>query len=246
MQTWALSASAVALLAAGPAFTQEGGWNYSASLYLFTPSTTVGTTTPGGRPVEGTLSFSDALSNLDFAFMGAFEASNGRWSLLADYMLNDLSFGNSTPGGGFAGVNTTFKTQILTGLVAYRAYETPTVQLDLAGGFRWFDAEASLTALPGLFPGGTTAIQEDWIDPLVGARVRFDISDRWAGTVYADYGGFSSSSETWQATLTADYALNENWDLRIGYRYLSVDHLTNGNDFSFKQSGPVFGATYRF
>lgn len=246
VQTLALSTLAATLLVAGPAFAQGSGWNYAASIYLFTPETTVGTTTPRGRPVEGTLSFSDALSNLDFAFMGAFEASNGRWSFLADYMLNDLSFGNSTPGGIFSGVNTTFKTQILTGLAAYRVFETSTVQLDLAGGFRWFDTKASVTALPGLLPGSTTAIREDWIDPVVGARVRFDMSDRWAGTVYADYGGFSSSSETWQMLLTADYAINDSWKLRVGYRYLSIDHAVNGNDFSFKQSGPIFGATYRF
>jgi hypothetical protein len=54
---------------------------------------------------------------------------------------------------------------------------------------------------------------------------------------FFDYGGFSGDSETWQALITADYTLNENWILRGGYRYISVDHTTKGNDFGFSQSG---------
>jgi opacity protein-like surface antigen len=240
-----LSLIAAGLVSAGPAIGQQSDWSYGVSIYLFAPATTVGATTPSG-PVEGTLSFSDAISNLDFAFMGAFEASNGRWSFLADYMLNDLSFGNATPGPAFSGLNTDFKTQILSAYAAYRVHDTPAVKVDVAGGFRWFDAESTFTLLPGGLPGGTSTIQDDWIDPVIGGRLQFQIADRWSGTVFADYGGFSSSSETWQTILTADYALTDNWQLRIGYRYLSVDHDINGNAFSFDQSGPVFGATYRF
>lgn len=62
-----------------------------------------------------------------------------------------------------------------------------------------------------------------------------------------DYGGFQSGSETWQALLTADYALNDSWVLRGGYRYLTVDHDTSATtNFSMTQSGLIFGATYRF
>ncbi|WP_171237966.1 outer membrane protein [Ruegeria sp. HKCCA5763] len=242
---WTLPVSTAALLAAGPALSQQNDWKFAASIYLFAPETTVGATTPLG-PVEGKLSFSDAISNLDFAFMGAFEARNGRWGFIADYMLNDLSFGNSTPGPAFSGLNTSLKTQILSGYAAYRVSETPDVQVDLAAGFRWFDTKSTFTLLPGGLPGGTTTLEDNWVDPVVGARIGFTISERWSGTVFADYGGFSSTSETWQALLTANYALSDRWDLRIGYRYLSVDHDINGNDFSFKQSGPIFGATYRF
>ena len=235
----------VALLGASPLAAQQTDWEYAVSVYLFAPETEVGATTPLG-PIEGTLSFSDALDNLDFAFMGSFEASNGLLSFGADYMLNDLSFENDTPGPAFSGLDTEFKTQILTAYAAYRVYDTPKSQVDLAVGFRWFDAESTFTLRPGIQPGGSSKIADDWVDPIIGARARFQLSDRWAGTVFADYGGFSSDSETWQVLVTADYDLNENWQLRLGYRYLSVEHEINGNDFSFDQSGPIFGATYRF
>jgi len=226
---------------ASPCAAYAGDWKYAATIYLYTPETT---TAIGG--VETTLSFSDALDNLDMAFMGAFEANNGRWGVIADYMLTDLSFGNPTPGPAFSGLDTALKTQIFNGYVGYRAYQNPKVTLDLAAGIRWFNTTTDITLLPGLSAGGTSSADEDWIDPVLGIRARFEMSEKLSGTVFADYGGFRSGSESWQTLLTLDYNINENWVVRGGYRYISIDHTINGTDFSFSQSGPLFGATYRF
>lgn len=227
------------------AAAQQNDWSYAATIYLFMPETKTGLVSPRG-PVEGTLSFSDALSNLDMAFMGAFGASNGRWSILTDYNYTKLSFGNSTPGPAFSGLNTSLKTQFLSGYVAYRAYESPTTQLDVGAGFRWFSTETTFTLTPGAAPGRTERVDASWTDPVIAARARFEFSDRWTGTAFFDYGGFSSDSETYQVLLTADYELNDRWLLRGGYRYISFDHKVNGNDFTFSQSGPLIGATFRF
>jgi opacity protein-like surface antigen len=216
-------------------------WKYSASIYLWAGETNVGI---GG--VESTLSFSDALDNLDAAFMGNFIANNGRWGIIADYIITDLSFGNTTPGPAFSGLNTSLKTQIFNGYATYRAYQNPKVTIDLAAGIRWFNTSTDLTLLPGLLPGGTTSVDEDWIDPVIGIRARFEMTEKLSGTVFADYGGFRSGSESWQTLLTLDYNINENWVVRGGYRYISIDHTLNGKDFSFEQSGPILGATYRF
>ena len=233
------------ILASAPISAQASDWSYAATVYLFMPETKTSLDTPLGK-VEGELSFSDALSNLDFAFMGAFGASNGRWSLLADYNYTKLSFGNASPGPAFSGLNTTLKTQFLSGYVAYRVYEDQSVQLDLAGGFRWFSTDTVFTLTPGIVPGRTNAVNESWTDPVIGARARVSFSKDWTGTAFLDYGGFSSDSETWQLLLTADYAINDRWVVRGGYRYISFDHKINGNDFAFSQSGPLIGATYRF
>lgn len=232
-------------ISASPVLAQESGWEYEATIYLFTPETKTSIANSTGT-LDSTLSFSDALDNLDFAFMGAFGASNGKWSILADYLYTDLSFGETTPGGLFGDLNTDVKTQILNGYVGYRFYENATTQLDVAGGFRWFSTDTEITLTDGLAAGRSSRVKDDWVDPVIGLRARVTFSDRWGGTAFVDYGGFSSDSETWQALLTADYSLNENWVLRGGYRYISVDHTTNGNDFEFSQSGLIFGATYKF
>lgn len=233
---------AVVLAFASAANAQSANWEYEASIYLFTPETKTSISN-SNFSAEGTLSFSDALSNLDFAFMGSFGASNGRWSVLGDYMYTDLSFGSTAPGPAGSDVDSKLKTQILNGYLAYRIYQAPTVQLDLAGGFRWFNTQTDLTVTP---PGASASVDESWIDPVIGARARFEIAKNWSGTAFFDYGGFSSDSETWQVLLTIDYALSDSWSLRGGYRYISVDHDISGTDFKFSQSGPIFGATYRF
>ena len=239
-------AVALAGLATGaaPALAQDRTWEYDATFYLFAPETTTGIEGPN-RSIEGTLSFSDALSNLDFAFMGAFGATNGQWSFLADYMYTDLSFENSTPGPVFDGVDTDLTTSIVNVYAAYRVYEDPSVKVDVAAGLRWFDTDTRLSLVPSVSTG--LSVDEDWINPLVGMRARFRLADRWTGTVFVDYGGFDGDDETWQAMLTADYAINESWMIRAGYRYLTADHEVNdGRTMSFTQSGPVIGVTYRF
>ena len=227
------------------ASAQQSDWSYEATIYLFMPETETSFDTALGT-VDGTLSFSDALENLDFAFMGALAASNGRWSVLADYNYTNLSFGNTAPGPANANLETSVKTQFLTAALGYRVRQDSTVAVDLAGGFRWYSTDTEFTLTPGTMPGRTITADDSWFDPIIGARARFTLADRWTSTAYVDYGGFRSGSQTWQVLLTADYIINDRWVLRGGYRYISFDHEINGSDYKFSQSGPLFGATYRF
>lgn len=235
-----LLASAFLPGGAATARAQSSDWEFSASVYLFTPETT---TRIGG--VESVLSFPDALANLDIAFMGAFEARNGRWGLIADYMLNDLTFNGDTPGPIFTGAQTSLKTEILSGYLAYRVVENAGLNMDVVGGFRWFNIRSGITLLGGP-PTPTANFGNDWVDPVIGARAQMQFNDRWSGVVFADYGGFGGDSETWQVLLTVGYDINDHWSLRGGYRMLSIDRTENGTNFSFTQSGPILGATYRF
>jgi hypothetical protein len=237
MKKTALALS-TALFATSAAQAQE--WTYNASFYLFAAETDTGF---GGR--EATLSFSDALDNLDVAAMGTFEANNGQWGVIVDYMLTDLSFGNSTPGANFGDLNTSAKTQILTAALSYRLYDTGTFQTDVTAGARWFDTKTTLELTPGLLPGRKTRFSDSWIDPIVGFRTRMEFGGNWSGTAVADVGGLNDR-RTWQVVLTANYAINENWQARFGYRYIDIRNDDDDQDYVFKQSGPIFGLTYSF
>jgi hypothetical protein len=239
-------ATACTAFCASSASAQESAWDYSATVYLFMAETTTGISGPGGENVESTLSFSDALENLDFAFMGTFEANNGQWGFILDYMYTDLSFSSSTPGQVFTGADTSVTTQVFSGYAVYRVLDNPDVDVDIGAGFRWFSADAGITLTGGPIPEPSRSFDDSWIDPLIAARVNFVIAPRWYGTAAVDYGGFTSDSETWQVLLTAGYEINENWVVRGGYRYLEVDQTIEGNSFSFTQSGPVLGVSYRF
>lgn len=231
-------AVAVSLTVGAQAQAQE--WDYTASIYLFMAETETGI---GER--SATLSFSDALDNLDAAFMGAFEANNGQWGFLVDYMMTDIGFDESTPGSVFGDIEASVKTRILTGYVAYRLYDTGSAKTELLAGARWFDTDTKLRLTPGTSPGNTRSTSDSWTDPIIGARTLFELNDKWTGGVAFDYGGIDDR-ETWQVLLTANYAINDNWAASFGYRHIDVSNDEDGRDYRFEQSGPVVGIRYRF
>ncbi|MDG4561899.1 MAG: hypothetical protein P9E88_11450, partial [Candidatus Competibacter sp.] len=73
----------LAVALATPALAQDSGWSFALSPYAWTPGLTSSAETAWGT-VEVDKSIGDVLSDLDVAFMGAFEARNGPWSLIAD------------------------------------------------------------------------------------------------------------------------------------------------------------------
>ncbi len=233
--------NSLALGLATSASAQDKPWEYTASIYLFGAETVAGI-----DDAEATLSFSDALKNLDFAFMGTFAAHNGQWGGFVDFLYYDLTFSSETPGPVFDTASANVELQFLTFAGLYRVHETATSEVDLLGGLRWFDVENTIVLSGGLIPDRTLETAQDWVDPIVGVRAKFDLADRWSATALADYGGFSSDSQTWQLLFTADYALSDNWSLRGGYRHIEFDHTDDGTNLSIRQSGPVFGASYRF
>jgi opacity protein-like surface antigen len=133
---------------------------------------------------------------------------------------------------------------VISGYAAYRAYEEAGFAVDLAGGFRWANMDTDVTTTGPL----TTEFNksDDWIDPVVGIRLSTQISEKVSATLFADYGGFSGDSTTWQTAISVGYALNESWTLRGGYRYMEFDREIDGRDFSMDQSGLLLGATYNF
>ncbi|WP_233270290.1 porin family protein [Chachezhania sediminis] len=224
---------------AAPALAQSD-WNYAVSFYAFAPETT---TTIRSRTAK--LSFSDALENLDFAYMGYASASNGTWSFFGDYVYTDLQYTAAVGArGGLKAVN---KTQYLSGYAAYRIYRAPRAYVDLAGGFRWFKTDTSLQPqFDGQSVGRKLEAVDDWIDPVVGLRAHVNLTEKWSMMALADYGGFTSDSTTWQVTANVGYAFNDNWMAWLGYREVSFDHTLNGQPFKYEQSGPLFGVTYKF
>ncbi len=226
-----LSGSAITALLLTGSSVQAQEWKYTASVYLFTAETETGI---GDR--SATLSFSDALENLDTAFMGAFEAHNGRFGFLLDYMLTDISF---RKGPAAATLNASVRTQIVTGYFSYRLYDTGSAKTDLLAGLRWFDTDTTLSLV------NSRSVSDDWTDPVLGVRSQFRFNDNWSGTLVADYGG-SDDRETWQILLTADYAFNDRWTGRVGYRHIDVSNDERANSYSFRQSGPVIGVSYNF
>jgi hypothetical protein len=228
-----------------PAFAQESPWTYDLSFNLWLSDTAVSTDTPFGK-VDAELSFSDAIQDLDFAFMGTFQARNGPWSVLTDLLYFNLTADAPTPSGAlYSELSTGSKITVLSGYLAYRVHEEPTFAVDLGVGLRGFWADLDTTLVGASAPTQTFSQTKNWVDPIVAARIRMAFSDDWFGTLMLDAGGTGDSS-TWQALATVGYRLNDSWVLQGGYRYLQSEWDTDLGQASLEFSGPILGVAYRF
>ena len=119
--------------------------------------------------------------------------------------------------------------------------------VDLMAGFRVNSVDLNVSLSPGLLQGQRFGASETWVDPLVGGRARFAITDRWFATALADVGGFGVGSDlTWQAFASLGYQINERWSVQGGWRYVSIDKSIDGRDVEIDFNGPLLGFTVRF
>jgi opacity protein-like surface antigen len=236
----------LAALAAGPAAAQDGGWTFAATGYLWLPSIRSTVDTDLGS-IESTLDASDALSDLNFGFMGTVSAQKDRWSVIGDFVYSDSTASSSTPHGlVFTKASTDTRLSILSGYAAYRVAETDEIALDLGAGFRAIGMDINTTLSGNNVADRSFGGNDTWVVPLIAARAIVPLADRWSATVMGDFGGTGSDEISWQALTSIDYAINDKWTATLAYRYLDIEKPVGGNDTKVELYGPALGVTYRF
>lgn len=241
-----LALAGLVALAAGPAAAQDG-WTFAVSPYVWLPGLTTSVDTPDGQ-VEIDSSASEAISELDFAFMAAAEARKDRWGLILDFIYSDLSTSTPTPLGIlFSEAEVDTKMTVFTTYAGYRVYESERGFVEILGGGRFYSLDVDLTLEPGRRPGRSFELSDSWADPVVGARGRVNFTDKWFGTAIADYGGFAGASDdSWQAFASVGYQFNPAWSVQGGWRYLATKKELDGLDVEVDLNGALLGFTYRF
>jgi hypothetical protein len=105
---------------------------------------------------------------------------------------------------------------------------------------------------PGATLGGTDISVEEsvwWIDPIVGARVGADVTEKLSLSLMGNVGGFgigSASHFSWETTVFANYLFGEHWSFAAGYRALGFDRAFGDLELDLIIHGPVLGFIYRF
>ena len=236
---------------------EQGGWTFEVTPYLFAAGLNG---TAGARGIEADVdaSFSDIWDNLDIGLMGLFEARNGPWIVTFDALYFEVSdqasktvtgpFGQVTVKGA---LDVSSSVTVLQPSLWYRVLDERT-KVDLGAGLRYtrvsLDLDVKIATVPGIvFPDGRRSFSgsESWMDLVVGARVKHPISDRWSLTGYADLGG-GGSSQTYQLVAGADWALNDRFTARAGYRYAYWDYEDGGTVWDMSASGPYLGLGITF
>ena len=196
---------------------RPGSWQFEVTPYLWATGLD-GTLAFTARPQAGIAvqqSFSDLFKILDFAASGSFEARNGRWGVLFDavyFKLSDTATVTGPRGFATLAADGTVTQQIYTLLASYRVSDGPS-QVDLFGGLRYASVEGEVemqATLPQLALGSRSFGQKKhWVDPVIGARIRHPVGERWTLVGYADIGGFGTGSDlSWQLIAGANYAFS--------------------------------------
>lgn len=136
------------------------------------------------------------------------------------------------------------RASVLTLAGGYTLIEQAGLRLDAFVGARVWMTKASI-GLPPLDLSFSDTMS--WAEPLVGGRVRAELSPRWSAIVHGDAGGFGAGSEsTWQFLVTANYQVSNHLFLSAGYRRLTFDYRGGGRLLHGRLGGPLIGATWRF
>jgi hypothetical protein len=117
------------------------------------------------------------------------------------------------------------------------AYHRVTVKLQhfqLKSGIATRVANSLTSALSKSF-----SLYENWFDPFIGLRGRYNLTKALYLTGEADIGGFGVGSEiTWQTYAALGCQITRNIYSEVGYRYLYLDYDTT----SFIFQGSLRGA----
>lgn len=225
--SFAADVAAPVVKAPAPEFSP--GWTTSATVYAWLPSLN-GSSTIKGRTADIDAGFGDLLDRKIpkelFGLMGAFEARNGRFGVMADLVYMKLGASGSAArarsvdplvGGTLAAsMSAQFEMLIAEAALAYELMRTQgngpgaETAIDLYGGGRiwWQRAETSLALSAGMNIGdlavsGGRALAASgdvtWFDPLIGLRLRHRFSPQADVVLRGDVGGFGVGSKfSWQ------------------------------------------------
>lgn len=199
-----------------------------------------GTATVRGIPVSVDVSFDEILSNLEFGTMVNYRAEKDKLSLGVDVIY--MGLGARTP-GGLASVD--FDQWMVEGNAGWRLGD----HAELIGGLRYNSMDATIQALVGGQPSASQS--KSWIDPFVGGRLWFPLSDSFLLIFRGDIGGFSVGSElAWQLAGYFAWDVSNSVSLLAGYRALDVDYVdgqgTSRFEYDMLTHGPAAGLTWRF
>jgi len=255
----------------------QSAWTFRVTPYGWLLALT-GTQTVRGRSVKVNASFIDIVekSNTLLALMGDFEARNGPFGLMSNIVWTKIEGGNGgirsrslAPGvTGAIGTSLSLDIEMTIAEVgaAYEVARSGPLAFDILGGARyWYQqADLSLAVAAGVDVGdlqvsGGRALARsgsvNWLDPLIGARVRYTVAPGHELFLRGDIGGVGVGGDfSWQAIGAYGFELGTYQGITfsgvIGYRALSVDYAQGEGrrryEFDMLQHGPIFGISARF
>lgn len=199
------------------------------------------------RRTESTsdIPLSALLDTLDFANFAHLQLQKGKWGAFSELdfikLSEDAEFRNPRGIPFKIGADLVLK-QTMFELGAIRSFEAKRVSLDALVGARYFRVDSDVN----VGPFGTD-ITKDWLDPMIGARLRVKLSERWNTSLRGDLAGFGVGSDlTTNAVAVLSYNISDRYEVGFGYRYMKVELDKKRLDMDITTYGPVIGMAINF
>jgi hypothetical protein len=216
LSTLKIAAALVVVLVPSASFADETTWEYRVTPYVWAP-TLIADLAIGIDPP--TQSETDLLDILNFAFLVNGEVRKGDWGLIGEFNYLSLTDDLSTPGGRISS-DANLDGFMVGAAGAYRFYADANASADLFAGVRawWIDAEIEFQNR------SNPSVTRNWVDPIVGARGQYQVTDRVSVSGLAEVGGFGIGSNIqWEVVGRAGYQFNDRFGVALGYRHLAID-----------------------
>ncbi|MGL4966812.1 MAG: hypothetical protein ACRC67_36665 [Inquilinus sp.] len=244
----AFGVPAAAQDAASPAITTAGPWFVRITPYAWLPSVSGSTRATRRIPSLSTdKSFSDILSNLDFAGMIVGTVRYDRIGLLVDLDYVSLGVDGTMPGPFRTKYQVDMQALLATVGATARVVDEPKLGVDLLVGARIvaLSIDSDLRGQGPLDRSRSSNSSATIIDGIVGVRAGVELGDGFSLIGYADIGA-GNSDLTWQVLGAVEYSFSNSVSGAIGYRYLGYDFGGHAPLDDMALYGPIAGVNFRF
>jgi hypothetical protein len=236
---------AVTLAAPSAAWAQSDATGVSDWELAITPflwgSGMSGTVGIAGQEAQFEANVQQLLESLDFGLMANVEARNERWVVAFDFVYTDLS--KEATVGSTLGLEVPatldMRMAIVEGDFGYRVSD----HVDVFAGVRGVDTPVSLT----VDVGELADAEGGFVDPILGARFRRNLTEKVWVNLRGDIGGFGVGSEfSWYLGAALGYRVSHLISLGFGYRIWGFDYEGDGDltKLDMTLAGFAFGATF--
>lgn len=190
--------------------------------------------------------FGDILEDLEVGFISYVEAEGEHFWVYVDAVFLDVDDALSTSSGE---LDLSFNQTILDAGLGYTLkrwsieQHEGTVALGAYAGVRYNRLELELD-LKGV---GDFDGSRNWVDPLVGLRLKANFANDWSIFLTSDFGGFGLGSEfATKLQGVVGYHFTDWFTIWAGYRYMYMNYMKGAGSDEFRYDMNLYGPLLAF
>ncbi len=221
-------------------------WSFDVVPYLWLASVELRTSLPDVPP-----STPPDVDRFDTRISaGAMLAAQARYrsvGVFVDFAWLRLDTEALDPGPSFSDIQLKSDFIHTTAAMTYTLPLKGQVHADVLAGARLWHVSEDLEFKTGLLPGFNTSADKTWVDPVIGADLRYDLSRHWFVGAKGNVGGFDVSAQiAWEVFAGCGYRFTDWCSASIGYRYLHEDYDRDRFTFNLDAHGVLVRVGFHF